>query len=148
MSIFSGITGAAKSTAVWIEKELTKVAKVAPTALSVIDDVLSYASLLIEIIVEKLAGMAAEEEAVKVLTEVRSDIKILQAALYDTGASGTISSYLDAIIANLKALAAVGHISNPDTLATLTKVLTELDVIAKKIESLYTADTATSTTTA
>lgn len=147
MSIFSDIANAAKSTAAWIEKTFTKILKTAPSVLSVIDTTLSYTSVLIEVIVERLAGTAAEAEVVKVLSEVRSDITVLQAVLYDTGTSATVSSLLDSIIANLKALATAGHISNPDTLALLTKVLTELDVIAKKIESL-TATSATATTTA
>jgi hypothetical protein len=147
MSIFSGIANAAKSTAAWIEKTFTKILETAPSVLSVIDTTLSYTSVLIEIIVERVAGTSAEAETVKVLAEVRSDIVVLQAVLYDTGTSTTVSSLLDAIIANLKALETAGHISDTATVTILTKVLTELDVIAKKLESLTTT-TATTTATA
>ena len=143
MSIFSGIANAAKSTAAWIEKTFTKILKTAPTVLSIIDTTLNYTSVLIEIIVERMAGTTAEAETVKVLAEVRSDIAVLQAVLYDTGTSTTVSGLLDAIIANLKALEAAGHISDTATAAILTKVLTELDVIAKKIESLTTTTETT-----
>jgi hypothetical protein len=146
MSIFSGIANAAKSTAAWIEKTFTKIMKDAPSVLSVIDTTLSYTSVLIEVIVERVTGTAAEAETVKVLAEVRSDIAVVQAVLYDTGTSATASSLLDAIIANLKALAAAGHVSDTATLTLITKVLTELDVIAKKIESVAgTASTTTAT---
>jgi hypothetical protein len=143
MSIFSGIANAAKSTAAWIEKTFTKILKTTPTVLSIIDTTLSYTSVLIEVIVERIAGTTAEAEAAKVLAEVRSDIAVLQAVLYDTGTSATVSSLLDAIITNLKALEAAGHISDTATLALVTKVLTELDVIAKKIESLTAAPATT-----
>ena len=143
MSFFGDIANAAKSTASWIEKTFTKILKTAPSVLSVIDTILSYTSVLIEIIVERMAGTTAEAETVKVLAEVRSDIAVLQAVLYDTGTSTTVSGLLDAIIANLKALEAAGHISDTATAAILTKVLTELDVIAKKIESLTTTTETT-----
>jgi hypothetical protein len=146
MSIFSDIANAAKSTAAWIEKELTKILKAAPTVLSVIDTTLSYTSTIIEVIVERVAGTAAEAEVAKILTEVQSDIKVAQAVIYDTGASTTVSGLLDAIIANLKALETAGHISDTATIALVTKVLTELDVIAKKVESLL--GTTTTTTSA
>jgi hypothetical protein len=150
MSIFSGIEKAVKSTAAWIEKEFTKVLKTTPTVLSIVDTTLSYTSVLIEIIVERLAGTADEEETAKVLAEVRADIKVVQAVLYDTGASATVSSLLDSIIANLTTLEKAGHISDTATVALISKVLTELDVITKKIESLTatTSTTATATTTA
>jgi hypothetical protein len=146
MSIFSGIANAAKSTAAWIEKTFTKILKTTPTVLQIIDTTLSYTSVLIEVIVERVAGTAAEAEVVKILAEVRSDIAVVQAVLYDTGTSATASSLLDAIIANLKALSAAGHVSDTATLALITKVLTELDVIAKKIESLGTTTAATTAT--
>ena len=143
MSIFTGIANAVKSTAAWIEKTLTKIMKEAPSVLSIIDTTLSYTSVLIEVIVERVAGTAAEAEVVKILAEVRSDIAVVQAVIYDTGTSATASSLLDAIIANLKALAAAGHVSDTATLALITKILTELDVIAKKIESLAGTTTTT-----
>jgi hypothetical protein len=147
MSIFSGIEKAAKSTVAWIDKEFTKILKISPTVLSVIDTDLSYTSVLIEVIVERVAGTAAEEETVKVLAEVRADIKVLQAVLYDTGTSTTVSKLLDSIIANLTALETAEHISNTAVVTLISKVLAELDVIAKKIESLTTTTSTTATAT-
>ena len=129
MSIFSKIVAAEHTFAAWAEKELAKLAGEAPTIEKIIGTVLTYAGPALQTIVTVEAGAPAGAIVGKVVAQAQSDLIAASSLVYDFGVTPTISSIFNSVQTNLGALLAAGHVTNPTSVATVTKVTGELTAL-------------------
>ena len=134
-SIFAGIVNAEKSTSTWFEKEWTKIHAEAPTIVAIADKTLPYVSLLLQVVVGAEAGASAATEVKTILTKAQNDLDVANALIYDTGATPTAASAIAAVQSNLQGILTATQVSNPTSVATVTKAVSELGVLSTAITS-------------
>jgi hypothetical protein len=143
VSIFDGIINAEKSTAVWFEAEYVKLHKSAPTVVAIADKVLPYASLLLQTVIGAEAGAPAAAVAGKILSKAQADLDVANALIYDTGPTLTAAGAINAIQSNLSGLLSATQISNPTSVATVTKTVNELGVLSAAITAVVSTPATT-----
>jgi hypothetical protein len=141
--MFDGIVKAEKSTAAWFEAEYVKLHASAPTIVAIADKVLPYASLLLQTVIGAEAGAPAAAVAGKILSKAQADLDVANALIYDTGPTFTAAAAINAVQSNLEDLLSATQISNPTSVATVTKAINELGVLSTAINTA--ANTATNT---
>ena len=129
-SIFAGSVNAEKSTSAWFEKEWAKIHAEAPTVVAIADKTLPYVSLLLQTVIGAEAGAPAAAEAGSILAKAQADLDIANALIYDTGATPTAAGAIAAVQANLQGVLSASQVSNPVSVATVTKAVSELGVLA------------------
>ena len=139
MSIFSGIEKAAHTFAAWAEKELTVLEGKAPTIERVIDTTLSYVGPALELGLDALNQPAIAAEVATVVAKAQSDLKAASALVTDFGPTPTAASAFTAVQTNLSSLLTAGQITNPTTVATITKSVAEVGAVAAAVQVAATA---------
>ena len=109
----------------WAEQELVKLFKEAPTFISVADTTLAWAAPIITTIIT-LENPLAGAIVGSVLTQVVQDLTVVRAVLYDAGPNPTTKSLLAAVQTNLQSILTDSKVSNPVSVALITKVLNSL----------------------
>lgn len=135
MSFFSKIAAAEHTFAAWAEKTLEALFTEAPKIEQVASTILTYVGPAIQTIVTAEAGSAAGSVVSSVLKQAQSDLTAVSGLIYDFGATPSAANIINAVKANLGALLTVGHITNPTSVATVTKVTNELNTLASAITS-------------
>lgn len=130
MSLFSKIATAAKTFAVYAEKELAKLVGATPKIEAVASTVLKYVGPALQILVTAEAGGAAGAVVGNVIGEAQKDLIAAGSLIYDFGATPTAASLIDSVSKNIGALLTAGHVTNINSVATATKIVSNLDSLA------------------
>jgi len=136
MSIFVNIANAAHSFAAWVEKEWTVVYKAEPKIEQILAAVLKYAGPALQMVVTAEAGGPAGAEVGKILADAQAGLLAASSLVCDFGASPTITGVLSSVQSSLGALLAAAKVTNPNSVAIVTRVVNEL---ATLIAALPTA---------
>lgn len=132
-SLFAGIENAEKSTCAWFEKVWAKVSADAPKIVDIADKILPYVSLLLQTVIGAEAGAPAAAVAGKILSQAQSDLDVANAVIYDTGATPTAVSAINAVASNLGGLLTAAHVTNAASVATVNKAVNELGTLSTAI---------------
>lgn len=133
-SLLAKIEGAEKSTAAWIEKELAEVEGKAPTIERVIDATLGYVGPALQLGLDALGDAPAAVAVGVVVAKAQSDLAAASALVTDFGPNPTAASMFASVQTNLGALLTAGQITNKTTVATVTKAVTEVGVLASAVK--------------
>jgi hypothetical protein len=116
-----------------VEAVLTKIAGKAPAVISVASLTISSLSVAIESILD-VTGQEAEASGIAgVVAIVQAGLSAVSATIGAAGATPTVSSALNALLANLQGLLTAGQIKNP---ATLTEVTALVNIVVGEIKSV------------
>jgi hypothetical protein len=110
----------------WAEKELAALVGKAPAIEQVAASVLKYAGPALQTVVTAEAGAPAGALVGKSIADAQAGLTAASGLIYDFGATPSIASVVSSVENNLGALLTAGHITNPNSVATVTKVVTEL----------------------
>ena len=119
----------------WAEKELAALVSKAPAIEQVAASVLKYAGPALQTVVTAEAGGAAGAVVGKVVADAQAGLVAASGLIYDFGASPTVASVVSSVESNLSALLSAGHITNSTSVATVTKITTELGSLATALTS-------------
>jgi hypothetical protein len=98
----------------------------APAIEQVAASVLKYAGPALQTVVTAEAGAPAGALVGKIIADAQAGLTAASGLIYDFGATPSIASVVSSVENNLGALLTAGHITNPNSVATVTKVVTEL----------------------
>lgn len=146
MNIFSKITSAEHTFAAWAEKELAKLWTEAPKIEQVASSILTYAGPALQTIVTVEAGSAAGAIVGKVVAQAQADLTAAAGLVYDFGATPSVASVLTAVKNNLDALLSAGHVTNANSVNTVTKVTGEISALITAIVPPAPAPASTTAT--
>jgi hypothetical protein len=147
-SVFHGIAKAEHSTVAWLEKELAAFVGDAPKIEQVIDAGLSYVEPVLTLALDAVGDEAAANIVAKVIDEAQADLKAASALVTDFGPTPTAASIFAAVAENLQTLLTDGHVKSAQSVAAVTKAVTEVGVIGAAISTAVAGITAASTTPA
>lgn len=119
----------------WAEKELAALVGKAPAVEQVIASVLKYAGPALQTVVTAEAGASAGALVGKVIADAQAGLTAASGLIYDFGASPSLASVVSSVESNLSALLSAGHVTNSNSVATVTKVVTELGSLATALSS-------------
>ncbi len=119
----------------WAEKELAALVGKAPAVEQVIASVLKYAGPALQTVVTAEAGAPAGALVGKVLADAQAGLTAASGLIYDFGASPSLASVVSSVESNLSALLSAGHVTNSNSVATVTKVVTELGSLVTALSS-------------
>ena len=122
MSLFSTL----HTFGAWAEKELTLLTGKAPAIEQTAASILKYAGPALQTVVSLEAGAPAGAVVGKVVSDAQAGLVAASGLIYDFGASPTTASVVGSIQSNLSALLSAGHVTNSTSVATVTKVASEL----------------------
>lgn len=135
MSIFSDIASAEHTFAAWCEKEWTALYNAAPKLEAVADMTLKYAAGALQIAASLESSNPAIATISKVLTTATNGITAASGLIADFGASPTVSSMLSSVSSDLSGLLSAAHITNPKSVAAVTKVVGETTTLVAAIKA-------------
>ena len=130
MSIFSKIDSALHTFASYAEKELAKLVGAAPKVEAVASTVLKYVGPALQILATAELGAPAGAVVGGVINEAQKDLIAAGSLIYDFGATPTAGSIIKSVSDNLSTLLTAGHVTNPTSVATVNKVLNNLNSLA------------------
>lgn len=116
-----------------VETEFKKLFGTAPAALQTASGVLTVVAPLVESIVALTGNEAAAAAISVVVGQVKADMAAVSTLIKSSGATPTVTSVMNAIVANLKDLLTAGDIKNESTLSTVTAVV---NTIVSEIEAV------------
>jgi hypothetical protein len=119
----------------WAEKELAILVGKAPAIETVAASVLKYAGPALQTVVTAEAGAPAGAIVGKVVSDAQAGLTAASGLIYDFGPNPTVGSVLSSISTNLGSLLSAGHITNSNSVATVTKVVTEINSLASSLSS-------------
>ncbi len=119
----------------WAEKELAALVGKAHAVEQVIASVLKYAGPALQTVVTAEAGAPAGALVGKVIADAQAGLTAASGLIYDFGASPSLASVVSSVESNLSALLSAGHVTNSNSVATVTKVVTELGSLATALSS-------------
>ena len=119
----------------WAEKELAALVGKAPAVEQVIASVLKYAGPALQTVVTAEAGAPAGELVGKAVADAQAGLTAASGLIYDFGASPSFASVVSSVQSNLSALLSAGHVTNSNSVATVTKVVTELGSLVTALSS-------------
>jgi len=114
----------------WSEKELAMIVGKIPPIEQDIAAVLKYAGPALQTVVTLEAGSPAGDVVGKVIADAQAGLVAASSLVYDFGAHPTFASVLSSVGTNLSSLLSAGHVSNPTSVATVTKVFGEVTSLA------------------
>lgn len=117
----------------WAEKELAALVGKAPAIEAVAASILKYAGPALQTVVTVEAGGPAGVLVGKVIADAQAGLTAASGLIYDFGASPSIASVVASVQNNLGSLLSAGHISNANSVATVTKVVAELGSLASAL---------------
>jgi hypothetical protein len=146
MSIFTKIetkiVSAEHSTFAWIEKELTAIHGEAPAIEKVINAILKYVGPVLQIALVASGNPAAAAAAGLIITEAKTDLAVASALVTDFGPTPTAASAFTSVQTNLSGLLTAGHVTSTQSVAAVTKAVSEVGVIASAVQVAATAISA------
>jgi hypothetical protein len=148
MGIFSGIENAEHTFAAWCEKELTALHNEAPKLEQIADTTLKYASGALKIAASVEANNPAIAKITSVLTTAQNSVTAASGLIADFGATPTAANMLSSVSSNLSELLAAAHISNPKSVAAVTKVVGETNALVAAVNLAASATEAAQAATA
>ncbi len=110
----------------WAEKELALLVGKAPAIEQTVASILKYAGPALQTVVTVEAGAPAGAIVGKVIGDAQAGLIAASGLIYDFGASPSVASVIGSVQTNLSALLSAGHVTNSNSVATVTKVTTEL----------------------
>jgi hypothetical protein len=119
----------------WAEKELAILVGEAPKVEQVIASVLKYAGPALQIVATAEAGAPAGAVVGKVVADAQAGLTAASGLIYDFGVHPTIATVIGSVESNLSALLSAGHITNASSVASVTKVVSELNGLVKVLAS-------------
>ena len=131
MNIFSGLIKDVHTFAGWAEKELAKLYGEAPKIEQIAGAVLTYAGPALQAVVSLEAGSTAGAIVGGVIKQAQSDLVVAGSLVHDFGATPSSGTLISSVQENLSGLLAAGHVTNPTSVATVTKVSGELGALVK-----------------
>ena len=143
MGFFSKIASAVHTFAAWAEKEWTVVYNEAPKIEQVAAGILKYAGPALAEVAAAEAGAPAGALVAKVVADAQAGLLAASGLIYDFGAKPSVVGTINAVKNNLGTLLSAGHVSDPNSVTTVTRVVTELDNLAQAIPLATAAATAT-----
>jgi hypothetical protein len=117
----------------WAEKELSVLVGKAPAIEQVAASVLKYAGPALQTVVTVEAGNPAGAVVGKVIADAQAGLTAASGLIYDFGATPTAGSVLASVQNNLSSLLTAGHVTNSNSVATVTKVVTEIGSLASAL---------------
>jgi len=115
--------------ATFAEKELAAFSKEALTIEPILSSILQYGGMVLQTVVTVEAGQPAGAIVGKVILDAQAGLVAIRSTVYDAGATPSISSTIASIQTNLNALISAGHVTNPTSVANITKVVNALGAI-------------------
>lgn len=110
----------------WAEKELALLVGKAPAIEQTVASILKYAGPALQTVVTVEAGAPAGAIVGKVIGDAQAGLIAASGLIYDFGASPSVASVIGSVQTNLSALLSAGHVTNSNSVATVTKITTEL----------------------
>lgn len=110
----------------WAEKELALLVGKAPAIEQTVASILKYAGPALQTVVTVEAGAPAGAIVGKVIGDAQAGLIAASGLIYDFGANPSVASVIGSVQTNLSALLSAGHVTNPNSVATVTKITTEL----------------------
>ena len=124
MSIFSGF-------AAWAEKEWTAFRNEAPKLEQDADMVLKYAAGALQIALSIEGANPAISTISGVINTAMGGITAASGLIYDFGATPTAAGMLTAVSNDLSGLLAAAHVTDPKSVAAVTKTVAEVNGLVK-----------------
>lgn len=141
MSLFSSIASAEHTFAAWVEKEWSAVYKEAPKVEAVLAATLKYAGPALQTVVTAEAGGPAGAIVGKVLADAQAGLVAASGLVYDFGATPSVGGVLGSVTSNLSGLLSAAHVTNAGSVATINRVISELNTVAAVIPAVAAAIT-------
>lgn len=138
-SIFKKLEGAEKSTAAWIEKELTKIEGAEPGVAKVVDATLTYVAPVLQIALGATGDPAAALIVGQVAAQAEMDLSVASALVTDFGPTPTAATAFASVATNLSGLLTAGHVKSVTAVAAVTKAVSEVGVLASAVQTAAAA---------
>lgn len=119
--------------AAWCEKEWTALYNKAPQIEQIADTVLKYAVGALGIAASLETGNPAIAEITEGLNTAQTGITAASGLIADFGATPTAAGILSSVATGLTGLIAAAHITNPKSVATVTKVVSETNALVSAL---------------
>jgi hypothetical protein len=139
VSLFAEISNAEHTFASWAEKEWTAICNAAPKLEQVADTTLKYVAGALQIASTIEADNPQIAKISNALSTAQNGITAASGLIADFGATPTASGILTSVSSNLSALLSAAHITNPKSVAAVTKAINETNVLAAAISAAPTA---------
>jgi hypothetical protein len=139
MSFFSKIVAAEHSTVAWLEKELIALEKQAPTIERVIDAGLTYVGPVLQIGLTAIGDAPEAALVAAVISKAQIALKAASALVTDFGPTPTAASMFSAVSSDLGSLLSAAQVKNATTIATVTKAVSEVGLLASAVQTAATA---------
>jgi hypothetical protein len=133
MSLLTGIENLEHSTVAWFAKEYQSIHGELPAIDALVDRVAPYMKVLLQTVVTAEFGAPAGTLVADAVSSAQADLDVVSATVYDVGATPSAASMVSAVQSNLSGLLTAGHVTNPTSVATVTKVVTELGSLSTAI---------------
>jgi hypothetical protein len=147
-SVFNGISSAAHSTVAWLEKELVAFTKAAPKLEQIVDAGLAYIGPVLQLALTATGEGDAAKIVGDVIHEAQADLTAASALVTDFGPTPTAASVFASVADHLSTLLTDGHVKNPQSVAAVTKAVTEVGLLGSAIEAAVKALESASSTPA
>jgi hypothetical protein len=138
MSIFASLANAEHTFAAWVEKELAAAVKAEPKIEQTATAILKYAGGALTIAATIEGGAAAGSVVSAAISEAQAGVIAAGSLLYDFGAHPSVASVLTSATTNLSAVLAAGHVTNPASVAAVTRALANTQLLATALEAVPT----------
>lgn len=142
-SFLTKIEGEAKSTVAWVEKALTEIEGNAPAIERLVDASLNYIGPVLQLGLGALGQTALAAEVGPVIAKAQNMLLAASATITDFGPSPTAVSAFKSVAANLSELLAAGQVKNPQTVATFTKAIAEIEKLGEAVANASIANVPT-----
>jgi hypothetical protein len=128
-----------KSTAAWLEKEVTVIEGKAPTIEKVIDTTLTYVGPALTIALDALGETQLAADIAPLIVKAKTDLAVASALVTDLGPTPTAASAFADVVTNLSGVLTAVKVSNPTTIAAVTKAVTEVGVLGAAVATAAAA---------
>lgn len=129
MSVISFLIKEEHTFASWAEKELAKLYSDAPKIEQTAGVILAYAGPALQTVVTAEAGAPAGAAVGAIVQQAQADLITASGLIYDFGPNPTITSIISSVKSNLAALLTAGHVTDPKSVDTVTKVVSSLGAL-------------------
>jgi hypothetical protein len=128
-----------KSTAAWLEKEVTIIEGKAPTIEKVIDTTLTYVGPALTIALDALGETQLAADVTPLIIKAKTDLAVASALVTDLGPTPTAASAFADVATNLGGVLTAVKVSNPTTVAAVTKAVAEVGVLGAAVATAAAA---------
>lgn len=123
----------------WFEKEWSALYKEQPKIDKILAATLKYVGPALQLVVTAEAGAPAGVFVGKVIGDAQAGLAAASGLVYDFGPSPTVGGVISSVNANLSGLLAADHITNPTSVANVTKIVSELAALEAALATPSTA---------